>query len=244
MLPRKLSLRFFLFTRSIANCNMPEMLSGTIRRRTAIGVVGLVLVTAGCLGTPGTEVDNPEAVTDPVESRYEQLDGFQATMIQTVETDDRSTEARATVTFDKGDYLRIAYHTGPKAGSVTVVDDPSPSKLFAGTRTDTQRSDASTFYGTVVADLVRENEVVFDGRERLDGRPTAVFSVTPPGDDEAMERSPERRIWIDTDRVVPLRIESNWTADGETVTETIRFEDISLGIPGYDASAASGGAVS
>jgi outer membrane lipoprotein-sorting protein len=197
------------------------------RRRAVLGVVGLVFVTAGCLGAPGTEVDDPEAVADQVESRYETLEGFEATMIQRVEVGNETRTSRADVAFDKDDTLRIAYETGPNAGEVTVIENPS-AKLFAGERADTD-VEASARAGTVAADLVRDNEVVFEGTERLDGRPTAVFSITPPED--AAESQPERQVWVDAERVVPPRIESNWTEDGEQVNETIRFENVSLGAP-------------
>ncbi|RXK50561.1 LolA family protein [Halorientalis pallida] len=214
----------------------PPLRSGH-RRRVVLGVVGLVFVTAGCLGAPGTEVDDPDAVAEQVESRYERLDGFQATMIQRVEVDDETETTRASVAFDKGDSLRIAYETGPKAGTVTVIENPS-AKLFAGdAETD---AEASAHFGTVAADLVRENEVVFEGTERVDGRPTAVFSITPPED--AATTQPERRVWVDAKQVVPRRIESTWTEDGQRVNETIRFENVSLGVPATDAGTTPGGA--
>jgi outer membrane lipoprotein-sorting protein len=216
---------------------MPTVFTRTNRRRAAIGVVGVVLVTAGCLGTPGSEVDDPEAVMDQVDARYEELEGFQATMIQTVETADETSQARATVTFDKEEFLKIAYHSGAKAGAVSMVEDPT-EKLFGDRNADTANSQAETFYGTVAADLVRDRRIVFNGTERVDGRRTAVFSMTATAD--AAASAPERTVWIDTDRVVPLRIESQWVADGETVTETIRFEDVSLGSPDADATATRG----
>lgn len=216
---------------------LPPLRSGH-RRHVLLGVVGLVFVTAGCLGAPGTEVDDPDAVAEQVESRYERLDGFQATMIQRVAVGDETETTRATVAFDKGDSLRIAYETGPKAGEVTVVENPS-AKLFSGERADAD-SEPAALYGTVAADLVRENEVVFEGTEQLDGRPTAVFSVTPP--DDATTTQPERRVWVDAKQVVPRRIESTWTEDGQQVNETIRFENVSLGVPATDAGTTPGGA--
>lgn len=214
----------------------PPLRSGR-RRHVLLGVVGLVFVTAGCLGAPGTEVDEPDAVAEQVESRYERLDGFQATMVQRVEVDDESETTRATVTFDKGESLRIAYETGPKAGEVAVIENPS-AKLFAGgADTDVE---ASARLGTVAADLVRENEVVFEGTETLDGRSTAVFSITPP--DDAAATQPKRRVWVDAKQVVPRRIESTWTEDGQQVNETIRFENVSLGAPATDAGTTPGGA--
>lgn len=206
------------------------------RWRTFLGVVGVVLVTAGCLGAPGTRVDDPSAVAEQVESRYDRLDGFRARMVQRVDVGTETRTARATIAFDKGDSLAIAYHTGPKAGTVTVVEDPS-AKLFAGEHAE--EPETSAVVGTVAADLVRENDVVFEGTARLDGRPTAVFSITPPP--EAAESRPTRRVWIDAERVVPLRIESTWTRDGRQVRETIRFENVTLGVPNQSAAAPPAG---
>ncbi len=202
------------------------------------GVVGLVFVTAGCLGAPGTEVDDADAVAEQVESRYERLEGFQATMVQRVAVDNETETTRATVAFEKGESLRVAYETGPKAGEVTVVENPS-AKLFSGERADADAEPAA-LYGTVAADFVRDNDVVFEGTEQLDGRPTAVFSVTPP--DDATTTRPERRIWVDVEQVVPRRIESTWTEGGQQVNETIRFENVSLGVPATDTVTTTGGA--
>jgi outer membrane lipoprotein-sorting protein len=203
---------------------MSVSLSNRTRRRTLLGVVGLVFVTAGCLGAPGTGVDDPSAVADQVESRYERLDGFQATMIQRFQVGNETTTGRATVAFDKGDSLTVAYHTGPKAGEVAVIENPT-AKLFTGERTG-EESEAGALFATVAADLVRENQVVFEKHERIEGRPSVVFSISPP--DDAAETRPQRRVWIDAERVVPLRIESTWVIDGQRVHETIHFENVLL----------------
>jgi outer membrane lipoprotein-sorting protein len=186
-----------------------------------------MFVMAGCLGAPGTEVNDSSAVANQVESRYERLEGFQSTMVRQVEVENKTRTSRASVTFDKGDSLRVAYHTGPNAGEVTTVENSS-AKLFTGERTDSE-SEASALYGTIAADLVREEEVVFEGRDRYDGRPVAIFSITPPKN--ASENRSERRVWVDVDRMVPLRIESTWTEDGTHVHETLRFENVSLEAP-------------
>ncbi|MFC7133678.1 MULTISPECIES: LolA family protein [Salinibaculum] len=219
---------------------MLRPLSNRTGRRALLGVVGLVFVTAGCLGAPGTEVDDPSVVADQVESRYEQLDGFQATMTQRVQVGSETRTARATVAFDKGNALVVEPQTGPNAGEVTIIENPS-AKLFAGQRTATA-FEAEALYGTVAADLVRENEVVFERRDRVGGRLAVVFVITPP--DSAAETRPERRVWIDAERAVPLRIESTWTEDGQRVAETIQFENISLRAPKQlpETASSTGGA--
>src|SRR6056297_1670117 len=98
------------------------------RRVSLIGLVGLLFVTAGCLAPAGTEIDDSKAVAEHVESRYEALDGFQATMVRTVERSGHNNTTRASVAFEKENYLRIAYRDGPKAGTVTVIDEPEPAR--------------------------------------------------------------------------------------------------------------------
>src|SRR6056297_3483270 len=149
------------------------------RRLPLVGLVGLLFVTAGCLAPAGTEIDDSNAVADHVESRYEVLDGFQATMVRTVERGGHNNTTRATVAFDKGNYLRIAYRDGPNAGTVTVIDDPEPSRLFSDGAAATGRADASEVYGALAADLVERNDVVYNGTTRVDGRRVAVYALTP-----------------------------------------------------------------
>jgi outer membrane lipoprotein-sorting protein len=151
-------------------------------------------------------------------------------MVRTVTVDNDTRTTRATVAFDKGETLTIAYRTGPQAGTVTVIENPA-ERVF---RTEQRRADAGARVAAVAADLTRRNEVVFEGTQRLDGTVTAVFSIEPPAN--AAESRPERRVWSDVTRAIPLRITSTWTASGQTVSETIRFTDVSLGEPNAQLS--------
>ena len=203
------------------------------RRISLVGLVGLLFVTAGCLAPAGTEIDDSKAVAEQVESRYEALDGFQATMVRTVERGQYNNTTRAGVAFEKGNYLRIAYRTGPKAGTVTVIDDPEPSRLLANGAAETVRADASDVYGALAADLVERNDVVFDGTSTIDGHRVAVYSLTPANGSGEPEqpRLLERRVTVDVERMVPIRLESTWRADDQEITETIRFTDVKLRAP-------------
>ncbi len=198
-----------------------------------IGLVALLFVTAGCLAPAGTEIDDSKAVAEHVESRYEALDGFQATMVRTVERGGHNNTTRASVAFEKGNYLRIAYRTGPKAGAVTVIDDPEPARRFANGAAETGRADASDVYGALAADLVDQNDVVYDGTSTVDGHRVAVYSLTPANrsGEPTQPRLIERRVSVDVDRMVPIQVESTWRADGQEITETIRFTDVTLRAP-------------
>ena len=200
-----------------------------------VGLVGLLFVTAGCLAPTGTKVENSAAVAEQVESRYENVDGFQATMVRTLNRSTRSTVTRATVRFEKGESLRIAYQSGPRAGTVTVIDDPSPASVFGGTEAAATGAkadaDAAEVYGALAGELVRSNEVVYAGADTLDGHRVARFTMTPSAnssDGVAQHNLTERQVWIDTERGVPLKVQSTMRASGATVTETIRFRNVTL----------------
>lgn len=200
-------------------------------RRRSVGLLGVVglLLTAGCLAPVGTSVDDPQSVAQQVEARYDALDEYQSTVERTVTAGDETATTRALVRFEKGESLRIVHRTGPDAGTVTVVDDPSPSTLLStdavASRTAGPETPAS--YGAFAGHLVASNNVTYGGTAVVNDRPAVVFSLAPPANETA-DRLTERRIWIDAERRVPLRIESTWTRDDRTVTEVITFTNTSL----------------
>ena len=200
-------------------------------RRGSVALLGLVglLLTAGCLGSVGTSVDDPRAVAQQVEARYDALDEYRTTIERTVVAGDTTATTRATVRFVKGESLRVAYHTGPRAGTVTVIDDPTPSRLLATGAAEAETAVAETpaSYGAVAAHLVRTNNVTYLGTTLLDGRPAVVLSLEPTAN-ETTGRLLERRVWVDAERLVPLRVESTWRGETGEVTETLRFTNTSL----------------
>lgn len=224
---------------------MSGRLLDRIRQVGLVGLVGLLFVTAGCLAPTGTEIENSRAVAEQVESRYETLDGFQATMVQTVESANQTDVTRASVVFEKGAYLKIAYKTGPRAGTVTVIDDPSPSRLIGRADTGSSERGDAEIVGAIAASLVHRNDVVYEGSTTLDQHRVAIFSLTPPADTNTTadhSRLSARRVWIDTDRGVPLKIQSTWSTAGENVTKTIRLQNVSVDSPPRTTQPTPGGA--
>ncbi|WP_435175160.1 LolA family protein [Halorussus sp. AFM4] len=203
------------------------------RRRSVllVGAVGLLL-TAGCLGSVGTSVDDPRSVAQQVEARYDALDEYRTTIERTVSTGEATATTRATLRFVKGESLRIAYRTGPRAGTVTVVDDPTPSTLLTtdAARAETAVGETPASYGAVAANLVRTNNVTYTGTTVLDGRPAVVLTLEPNGNETATALV-ERRVWIDAERRVPLRVVSTWESERGEITETLRFTNTSLSVP-------------
>jgi len=193
-----------------------------------LGVVGLLL-TAGCLGSAGTAVDDPEPVAQQVEARYDALDTYQTTIERTVSVGETTETARATVRFEKGESLRIARHTGPDAGTVTVVEDPSPATLLSADAAATaiDETEAPASYGAFAGRLVESHNVTYRGTAVVGDRTAVVLSLAPTANATASEPT-HRRVWIDAERRVPLRIESTWERASGDVTETIRFTNTTV----------------
>lgn len=203
-------------------------------RRWSVRLLGLIglLLTAGCLAPVGTQINNPQSVAQQVETRYDALDEYQTTIERTVTVGDTAATTQAVVRFEKGESLQIAYRTGPNAGAVTVIDDPSPSNLLSTDAVAAQTAGAETpaSYGAFAGHLVQSNNVTYRGTTVLNDHPAVVFSLEPTANEPAGQLT-ERRIWIDAERQVPLRIESTWVQDNRNVTETIRFTNTSLSVP-------------
>jgi hypothetical protein len=150
-------------------------------------------------------------------------------MTQTVTTQAGTSSVRARVTANTSSSARIEYLTGPRAGTVQTVD------LSAGgdapvLSTGLQRATdgAVPSYGALAETLVRTNNVTVEGMETLEDHRTAVVSLVPERTSTDAV-SVERRVWVDVDRRIPLRVETTWTGtDGRTVTETIRYTDVTL----------------
>jgi outer membrane lipoprotein-sorting protein len=216
---------------------MPRITAALPRQRAVLAVaVGLLLAGAGCLGT-ADPIEDPDAVAQQVESRHDALDGYRATVVRTVSTGESTVTTRATVTVENPDYRRVEYHTGPRAGEVSVTNataEPVFSPATRGTGTPAT-------YGALAARLVRGNDVEYLGRTEIRDHEAAVVSLIPAnGTDGTSTTVTERRVWVDTERLVPLRVRTTWeTADGP-VTETIGYRNVSLRT-GTDATAGGTG---
>ena len=83
---------------------------------------------------------------------------------------------------------------------------------------------------------MRTNNVTVEQTAVLGERRTVVVSLVPHSTEQSeTDDSIERRLWIDSERLIPLQIETTWTkADGQTVTETVRYSNVTLG-EGSDA---------
>jgi outer membrane lipoprotein-sorting protein len=234
----------------------------TRQKALAVGLACLALL-AGCTTVPGSTLTDADAVGDRVETRYDAIDRYEATVTKTVQTNRGTSSVRARVTVETDDFARVEYRTGPRAGTVTTTDLSSASATAATVSTGVRAATDGGVptYGALAAELVRSNDVTVERTTILDGRRTAVVSLVPADGANATRHgadgtgaadvtetsdgtnesatSVERRVWVDTERLIPLRVETTWTgANGEAVTETVTYSDVTLVEDGENHSAA------
>lgn len=203
---------------------------GTLPYAGLVGLVGVVAVVSGCLAPGGTAVNDPAAVAERVESRYERLDSLDADLVRTTTRNGHTTTSSGTVQFEKRGSVRVTYDSGPRAGTTAVLDLPATDGA-GGTNAAAVEANASEVYGAIAADLVRENAVEYERTTRLDGRRVAVVSLTPrdaPAEVAAGRQVVERRVWVDTERAVPLKLEVTATGPDGRVTRTYRLHNVSV----------------
>ena len=205
----------------------------------ALGI-GLVVLLAGCIAVPSGSVSNADSVGEQVQSRYDAIDRYEATVTKTVDTGDHTSSVHATVTVVKSEFTRIAYHSGPRAGTVRKTSESSASTVDPILSTSIQPPGERQLpsYGALAAELVRTNNVTVEQTAVLGDRRTVVVSVVPDSTETTgTDDRVERRLWIDSERLIPLRIETTWTqSNGQTVTETVRYSNVTLGEQGATQS--------
>jgi outer membrane lipoprotein-sorting protein len=202
------------------------------QRALAVGLACLFLL-AGCTTVQNGSVTDPDAVGDHVQTRYDSIDRYEATVTKTVTGPAQTTTVRASLTVETDEYTRIEYQTGPRAGTVTTIDTSSARSgqptLSTGARA--AMDGAVPTYGALASELVATSNVTVERTTVLDGRQTAIVSFVPDNttDDRTTDVRVERHVWIDTERQIPLQIETTWSmADGESVTETVRYTNVTV----------------
>lgn len=194
-----------------------------------VGIIGVIAVLTGCLAPGSAAVNDPAEVAERVESRYERLNSLNAELVQTTTRNGHTTTSRGTVQFEKQKSVRIAYRSGPRAGTTAVVELPQPDSDVGATTG--ANANTSKVYGAIAADVVRENVVEYERTTTLDGHRVAVVSVTPQNVQSELAAGRqvlERRVWIDTERAVPLQLKMKSTGPNGRITRTYRLHDVSV----------------
>lgn len=190
--------------------------------------LAVLALTAGCIG--GLSADDSldaTAVGDAVEQRYDALDGYEATITRTVEVDGATAaEAEASVTV-RDEQREIEFTAGPRAGETVQASVEEP--IF-GAGADSDSPATAAGYGALAAALVRTSDVSVERVTRYDGHRTAVVELEALDNATTGDASDlTRTVWVDVDRAIPLQVVTSWTtADGEQVTTTVAYEDVTL----------------
>ncbi|GAA0313423.1 hypothetical protein [Halarchaeum salinum] len=196
----------------------------TKRCALTLGLVGALLL-AGCSTLPTGGLSDADAIGEQVQHRYDAIEGYSATVTKTVETEHATSTVSAHVSADTDGATTVTYRSGPNAGSTVTYETATRASALA-----TGPSDAATrgsTYGALAASLVRTNDVSITGTAVVEGHQTAVVSLTDGNTSDADDAA--RRVWIDTERRIPLRVETTWTtADGVNVTETVTYTNVTL----------------
>lgn len=210
----------------------------TTRKRTAaVSAIVVTALTAGCIG--GLQVEgsvDPGVVEQQVEQRYAALDGYSASITRTVEVGDATRVSRATVTVERGAHRKVTYTAGPRAGEA-VVESADAGPVFGAALGGSSPSTPAEF-GALAGSLVRANDVTVERVTTHESRRTAVLELTPSSAEPGANVT--RTVWVDLDRRVPLRVVSSWTtADGESATVTVEYDDVAL----HEANESTGAGV-
>jgi len=203
-------------------------------RRTllALAIVALT-VTSGCVGSVGS-LDSgitADQVSDHVQTKYEQIDSYEATVETTIVGPNTSRTTRTDVVakpqlgFQRSEYL------GPDsmAGNV-IVSNATTTWTYNATENSARRLDTSGLgqsmqpdYGQLVESYQDRYDVTVDGTTTVADRETYVVHLTPKN---ASQFASEMTLWVDTERWFPVQQRSSYTIDNETTTVTTTYHDL------------------
>lgn len=209
----------------------------TRMRAAAVAALVVVSLTAGCIG--GLSADgsvDAAAVGDTVEQRYAALNGYDATVTRTVEVGDSTATTSANVTV-RGEQREITYRAGPRAGETVTTTTDSGPVFDAATGADSPATPAA--YGELAASMVRTSDVTVERVRSYDGHRTAVVELEPHENATGDATNVSRTVWVDLDREIPLKFVTSWTtADGESASVTVTYDDVTLYENGNESASA------
>lgn len=200
-------------------------------RRIALSVAIVVaLLLAGCSAVPSGEVSaSPAQIGEQVQSRYDSIDWYTATVERTVSTPDGERTASANVVVKTGEWMQVTYHRGPRAGTTTSVslsDRTAPQALYTMQQAGADRSHPPSL-GAMATTVTRMHNVTLDRTTVVDGHVVAVLSIDPHN--ASVDETHSQQLWVDTQRQIPVRYESTWTDEnGQKTTETIRLSNVTI----------------
>lgn len=201
-----------------------------IIRQVALTLTVLVLLLgAGCSAVPQENLSTPAQLGEHVQSRYDSLEYYSATVERSVETPAERATLRAQIAVRTGEWMQIHYLNGPQAGTtehVSLEDRSAPQTMYSLQATPGSRMHPPAL-GTMATAITRTHNLTLERTTVLDGHLTAVVAIDPIAANASTNRT--QHLWVDTQRGIPLKYQSTWTtADGRQVTETIHLSNVTL----------------
>ena len=196
--------------------------------------VAALLVLAGCAGFAGQlDDDQQQQVADRLADRLEELDGFEATVTTEIETSDRSVTSKADMAVDlrTGEYRMEILQPERNAGDLTVYNGSAMTSYDESENvyhTFDVEMDGPAMGSNLSAQfdqLVEQTDVIYNGTETVDGTETHKATLVPTNESDGFVDSVT--LWVETDRMVPVKMEMESSAMAN-LTTTVTFSDVDL----------------
>ncbi len=210
-------------------------------KRTALPVlaVAALLLLAGCAGFTGQlDEDQQQQVADRLADRFENLEGFEATVTTEIAGSNQSMTSTADVAVDfrTGEYRTETREPERTAGDVTVYNGSTVTTYDASENTyrtfDLETDGAmGSDLGDRFENLTERTDIIYNGTEQVNGQETYKATLVPANESEEFVDSVT--LWVETDRMIPVKMEMGFSGMSD-LTTTVTFSDVELN-PEFEA---------
>jgi outer membrane lipoprotein-sorting protein len=193
-------------------------------------------------GSPAPETTRERAV-----ETNRSVDAYEATLIITTETANRTRTTRFEVAVDRPGRQNLTVTDPANRSGYVVLANRSGGYVYAP-RNDTLRKLGDTATTPdILAQFVRAlggNGTDFRGEDRLEGSPGVVLEYSAGGEEvglriggsapslryaaEGRTEDADVSVWVDPDRGLPVRLNQSYTFEEERVSTSMRLTDIDL----------------
>jgi outer membrane lipoprotein-sorting protein len=220
------------------------------RRSAALALVAVVGVAA-VVGFLGVSIEDgsrdPETTRQSVLDTNRSIDAYEATLVLTTETENRTRTVRYRVAVERPGRQNMTTLAPANRSGTVVLSNRTGSYLY-DPNNGTLRTfgDASTT-PDILAQFVRAlagEGTDYRGEDRIEGSPGVVLQYSAGGEDVGLRiggSAPSLRydaegrtedvdvsVWVDPDRGLPVRLNQSYTFGNERVQTRMRLTDLDL----------------
>ncbi|MFT4921752.1 MAG: outer membrane lipoprotein-sorting protein [Haloarculaceae archaeon] len=202
--------------------------------------VATLLVLAGCSTFVGPLGDQQQQeVADRVEERIQEIDRINATVSMEIGSDSQSisTTTNVKADFESGEYRTEIVRPEEQAGDVTIFNGSAMNVYDASENTyRTFEIDAGgsagmqTNLNETFDRLIEKTDIIYNKTETIDGSEAHKVTLVPTNESESDVESVT--MWIEADRMIPVKIQTTLPAMGG-ITTTVTFSDVEIN-PEFD----------